>query len=77
MAFETVGNYQIHLMAYELPGPGCWDPFVTILKFDEQAQDFKCILEKHHVSDAAFATYDEAIDEARRVANALIETGKV
>jgi hypothetical protein len=77
MAIETIGHYQIHLFAYELPGSGQWDPFVTILRFDEQAQDFKCILEKHHASEQAFATYDEALDEARRVGTALIEAGKI
>jgi hypothetical protein len=77
MAIETIGNYQLHLHAYELPESGRWDPFVTILKFDDEAQDFKCILEKHHASDDAFETYDEAIDEARRVGTALIDAGKM
>jgi hypothetical protein len=76
MAIETIGHYQIHLFAYELPGGG-WDPFVTIRRFDEEAQDFTCILEDHHASEEVFATYDEAIDEARRVGAALIEGGKV
>lgn len=76
MAIETIDNYQLYLIAVELPS-GQWDPFVTILKFDEDAQDFKCVVEKHHASDNAFATYDEAIDEARRVGTAMIETGKL
>lgn len=73
---ETVGDYQLHLFAYELPS-GRWDPFVTILKFDDKAQDFKCVIEDHHASEETYATYDEAIDEARRAGNALINAGKV
>ncbi|MEN3365337.1 MAG: hypothetical protein V7606_2611 [Burkholderiales bacterium] len=76
MAIETIGNYQLHLFAYELPGSGKWDPFFTIRKFDMEAADFKCVLEDHHASEEVFATYDEAIDEARRVGSAMIETGK-
>lgn len=74
---ETIGDYQLHLLAYELPVSGRWDPFVTILKFDDKTQDFKCVLEKHHASEEAFATYEEAIDEARRAGTALIDAGKV
>jgi hypothetical protein len=77
MATETIGKYQLHLVAYELPGSRLWDPFVTILKFDESAQDFKCILEKHHASDKAFETYEAAIEEARRAGSTLIAEGKV
>jgi hypothetical protein len=76
MAIETIGNYQLHLIAHELPQSGRWDPFVTILKFDEAAHDFKCVVEKHHASENTFATYDEAIDEARRVGAAMIEEGR-
>jgi hypothetical protein len=77
MAYETIGEYQLHLFAYELSETGKWDPFVTIMKFDNQSQDFKCVLERHHVSEVPFASYDEAIDEARRVGSALIEEGKL
>jgi hypothetical protein len=55
-----------------LPGSGKWDPFVTIHKFEDEIQDFICIVEKYHASDQAFETYDEAIAEARRAGNALI-----
>jgi hypothetical protein len=75
MAIETIGKYQLHLHAYELPGSGLWDPFITILKFDEEAQDFKCIVEKHHASENAFETYEAAIDEARRVGTIMAESG--
>jgi hypothetical protein len=76
MQIETIGKYQIHLFAYELPGSGLWDPFVSILRFDDGTKDFICILERHHASEAVFATYDEAIDEARRAGTALIDAGK-
>jgi hypothetical protein len=76
MQIETVGKYQLHLFAYELPVSGLWDPFVTILEFDDEVKDFKCILERHHASEAAFATYEEAIDAARRTGTALIEARK-
>jgi hypothetical protein len=77
MATETIGKYQLYLTAYELPGSGLWDPFVTVLKFDENAQDFKCVLEKHHASDTAFETYEAAIDQARRAGSALIAERKL
>lgn len=72
---ETVGNYQLHLFAYELES-GLWDPFVTILRFDDAQQDFVVVLEKHHASNGAFATYEEAVSEARRAGTAMIEQGK-
>ena len=77
MAFETVGNYQLRLFAYELPEAGKWDPFVTIMKFDPDSKDFKCVLEKHHASDQPLGSYDDAIEAARRAGNALIEHGKL
>jgi hypothetical protein len=77
MAIETIGKYQLHLIAYELPGSGRWDPFVTIHRFDDATEDFQCVVEKYHASEATFATYSEAIDEARRVGNTLIESGQV
>jgi hypothetical protein len=73
MQIETVGKYQIHLFAYELPVSGQWDPFVTILEFNDEAKDFICIVDRHHAAETAFATYDEAIDQARRVGTAMIE----
>lgn len=76
MAIETIGHYQLHLIAYEV-AEGLWDPFVTILRFDDAAQDFKCVLEKHHASEQPLPSYDEAIDAARRAASALVEAGKV
>ncbi|RJG06506.1 hypothetical protein D3870_11220 [Noviherbaspirillum cavernae] len=77
MAYETIGDYQLRFFAYELSESGMWDPFVTIMKFDEQSQDFKCVLEKHHASEVPLATYDDAIEQARRAGNALIKSGKL
>jgi len=75
MAIETIDDYQLHLVAYELPSGG-WDPFVTILKFDEAADDFRCVAEKLHASDAPLPTHGEAIEVARRAGTAWIETGR-
>ena len=75
MAIETIGDYQLHLVAYELPS-GSWDPFVTVLKFDDATQDFICVAEKLHGSTAPLPTHDQAIDAARRTGTALIEANK-
>lgn len=75
MQIETVGNYQLHLIAHELPGSAGWDPFVSVFQFDNEAEDFKCVLEKHHVSDHPFASYGAAIEAARRAGNAFIQEG--
>jgi hypothetical protein len=77
MATETIGKYQLHLFAYELPGSKQWDSFVRIDKFDDEAQDFKCLIQKRRVSETPFATYEEAIEHARRAGNLLIKEGKV
>jgi hypothetical protein len=77
MAIETIGHYQLHLIAYEVAGTGLWDPFVTILKFDENAGDFKCVLEKHRASEQPLPSHEAAIDAARQVGTALVEAGKV
>lgn len=73
MQIETIGKYQLHLIALEAPEPGKWDPFVSILQFSDAAQDFRCVVEKYHASETLYATYDEAIEQARRVGTALIE----
>jgi len=71
MQIETVGKYQLHLIAHELPG-SLWDPFVTVLRFDDELQDFKCVLEKRRAADEPCSSYAEAIEAARRAGNALI-----
>lgn len=73
MQIETIGKYQLHLIAHEI-GPSRWDPFVTIMKFDEDAQDFVCALEKHHVG-APCSSYEAAIEEARQAGTAVIRSG--
>lgn len=64
MQIETIGKYRLQLIAHEMQGP-VWDPFVTVLRFDDDAQDFVCELEKHHV-DAVCESYEAAIEAARR-----------
>ena len=77
MAIETIGKYQLHLFAYQLPETGRWDPYLKIDKFDDELQDFKCLVENQSVSDKPLATYEEAIEQARRVGNMMILEGKV
>ena len=77
MAIETIGKYQLHFFAYQLPETGHWDPYLKIDKFDDEIQDFKCLVESRPVSDKPFATYDEAIEQARRVGNMMILEGKL
>lgn len=73
MQIETIGKYQLHLIAHE-SGPSQWDPFVTVMKFDEAAQDFVCVLEKHHVG-APCPSYEAAIEAARRAGNEFMHSG--
>lgn len=75
MQIETIGKYQLHFVAYELPGSGKWEPFVSIYKFDEDRQDFVCVLEKHRVSEQGFANYGDAMEAARHAGNALLAAG--
>ncbi|MGE5650237.1 hypothetical protein [Noviherbaspirillum sp. UKPF54] len=77
MQIETVGKYQLHLIAHELSGTRGWDAYVSIHKFDDAAQDFKCVLDKHHAGDEPLPSYEEAIDMARRVGNTLLEKGNL
>ncbi|HJW54733.1 MAG TPA: hypothetical protein VJ577_05615 [Burkholderiaceae bacterium] len=75
---ETFGKYQLHLIPFQLSETGQWAPYLMIHKFNEENQRFICVLEKHRVSgDVTFTNADEAVDEARRVGNALIASGKV
>lgn len=74
MQIETIGKYQLHLIAQELSPSGQWDPFLSVFRFDDEAQDFKCVLEKQHVSDKAYVDYDEAIEAARRAGNDFIRS---
>jgi hypothetical protein len=74
MATENIGNYQLHLLAYELPVDGQWDPFVTIDRFDEERRDFVRVVDRRHAADKPCATYDLAIEAARRFGTELVES---
>lgn len=73
MQIETIGKYQLHLIAHELAGSGLWEPYVAVFRFDDTRQDFVCVVEKRRVSGEGFAGYEEAIEAARRAGNELIE----
>lgn len=75
MAIETIGKYQLHLTAYELPGTGRWDPFVTIERFDDARGDFVCVVERHHAAGGPLASHDAAIEAAREEGTRLIASG--
>jgi hypothetical protein len=77
MATETLGNYQLHLIAYEMSGSGKWEPYLKIDKFDEAKQDFICVLDKHRVTETPLESYDAAIEAARRAGNQLIREKKI
>lgn len=76
MQIETIGKYQLHLIAHELSSPPGWDPFVAIFKFDDKANDFLCVMEKRRASDQLLPSYEEAIDAARRTGTELLESGR-
>jgi hypothetical protein len=71
MQIETVGKFQLHLIAHELPGQKKWDPFVSIFRFDETRQDFVCVVDKHHVP-GDHLSYEDAISAAVKMGNTLI-----
>lgn len=77
MQIETIGKYQLQLIAHELSNSGEWEPFVTIFKFDDARQDFVCVLEKQHASDHRFTDYEAAIEAARQAGNQLIAEGQL
>lgn len=72
MQIETIGKYQLHFIAHELAESGKWDSFVSIFKFDEDRQDFSCVMEKRRAADTPFSSYDDAIEAARLTGNALL-----
>lgn len=73
MQIETIGKYQLHFIAHETAASR-WDPFVTIMKFDDAAQNFVCVLDKHHVGTPQ-ASYEAAIEAARVAGNAFMRSG--
>jgi hypothetical protein len=76
MQIETIGKFQLQLIAHELPGKAAWDPFITILRFDDEQQDFRCVVEKRRASDHPCSSYEDAIDAARRAGTSLIQSGQ-
>jgi hypothetical protein len=72
MATETLGKYQLHLFALEMPGSSKWEPYLKIDKFDDAKQDFVCVLDKYRVTDEVFETYESAIEAARKAGNQLV-----
>ncbi|RJF98988.1 hypothetical protein [Noviherbaspirillum saxi] len=77
MQIETIGKYQIHLLAHEVAGGKQWDPFITILKFDDLAGDFRCVLEKRRAADTPLDTYEQAIEVARQIGTMMLKKGEV
>ena len=78
MAIETVGKYQLHLVAHQLSENGQWAPYLMIDQFDDASDGFRCVLDRHRVAgDRVFATYEEAIEAARQAGNALLDAGTV
>lgn len=75
MATETIGDYQLHLTAYELSS-GHWEPYLKIDKFDMERQDFICVLEKYRVTNNPLNNYESAIEAARQAGNAFIQERK-
>jgi hypothetical protein len=75
MQIETIDHFQLHLIAHEVSG-NKWDPFVAVYKFDDEIQDFVCIYEKHRAAAEPLASYDEAIEAARRAGNTLLEQAR-
>lgn len=73
MATETVGHYQMHLTALQVPGKESWAPYLVIDRFDEAAGAFLPALDKHRVDPGAeFPSYEDAIEAARRAGNAWV-----
>lgn len=76
MAIETIGKFQLHLIAYQLPENDQWAPYLMVHRFDEGSDRFECIVERRRVmGDTVFPTYEDAIEAARRAGKALIESG--
>jgi hypothetical protein len=73
---ETLGSYQIHLLALEVATPPGWDAYLTVTQFRQAAQDFIPVLEKFSVPGGPFPDEATAIDAARVLANTLLERGQ-
>lgn len=71
MQLETIGDYRLHLIAHELPGGG-WDSFISVFKFDMEAGDFKCVLEKRPATEVKCESYEEAVNAASEYGKQVI-----
>ena len=77
MQIETIGKYQLHLVAQELPASDLWEPYFSIFRFDDELEDFTCVVEKQRVSEQGYPDYEAAIEAARRAGNVLLEKGQI
>jgi hypothetical protein len=64
MQIETVGKFQLRLSAQQM-ADSHWDPFVAVLRFDDEKQDFVPVLDKRKAGEPC-RTYEQAIEAARR-----------
>lgn len=77
MAVETLGKYQLEFEPFELSGTHRWVAYLSIHKFDDAMQDFVCVVKERRIAtEGGFASAAEAVEEARRVGNALIRAGR-
>lgn len=76
MAIETIGKYQVHLIGREVSTAGQYAPYVIIEKFDDEARDFKLLLDRQRVPGSRLYPTENAAEEAaREYANKLILAG--
>ena len=77
MAVETLGKYQLEFEPFELSGTHLWVAYLSIYKFDDALQDFVCLVKERRIAaEGGFASAAEAVEEARRIGNALIKAGR-
>lgn len=73
MTYETIGKYQLHFFAVQLSDNEKWVPYLKIERFDDDAEDFQCVVDKAHVpGHPVFDTEGEAEEAARQYGNALV-----
>jgi hypothetical protein len=77
MQIDHFGKFRVKLIPFELPGGYRRAPYPALHAFDDGEQDFVCVMEKRRASAKTGESPAEAIDEARRIANYLIEKRKL